>query len=90
MTDEQIKKQIEVIRALTADLLSQGADACRKFLQDAGIILVDGKIKYECLLCGRKNFDKPSPHRCTPKGTVRKRGLKYRKYILPHPPKDRV
>jgi len=82
MTDDQIKKQIEAINTVTAELLSKGADACRKFLQDAGIIPPAGKVKYECLLCGRKNFDKPSPHKCTPRGTVRKRGLKYRKYIV--------
>lgn len=33
------------------------------------------KIKYSCNLCGRDNFDAPSPHRCN--GGYRKRGLSW-------------
>jgi hypothetical protein len=31
------------------------------------------KVKYTCNLCGRNNFDAPSPHKC--RGGFRKRGL---------------
>ena len=34
-------------------------------------------IKYSCDLCGRNNFDSPSPHKCN--GGFRKRGLKWTK-----------
>lgn len=35
------------------------------------------KIKYECLLCGRHNFDNPSPHNCI--GGFRKRKLQWKR-----------
>jgi len=34
---------------------------------------VECKVKYTCNLCGRNNFDAPSPHKC--RGGFRKRGL---------------
>lgn len=82
LTDKESQETIAAMQKMTDDLIAKGPQACRDFLVKAGII-PQGKIKYECLLCGRNNFDRPSPHHCTPKGTVRKRGLKYRKYILP-------
>lgn len=38
MTDKQINEQIEIIKTSTAKLLAKGADACRQFLIEAGII----------------------------------------------------
>ena len=43
------------------------------------------KEKYKCDRCLRDNFDKPSPHKCLPRGTVRKRGLNYIKRIVAIP-----
>lgn len=33
------------------------------------------KMKYKCVLCGRDNFDRPSPHNCS--GGYRKRALQW-------------
>jgi hypothetical protein len=38
MTPKQIQDQIDAIRTVSATLIAEGPDACRKFLEDAGII----------------------------------------------------
>lgn len=38
-------------------------------------------VKYECQLCSRRTFDKPSPHKCS--GGYRKRKLIWHKYYVP-------
>jgi regulator of replication initiation timing len=38
MSPQQIQDQIDAIRTVCARLVAEGPDACRKFLEDAGII----------------------------------------------------
>jgi hypothetical protein len=40
-------------------------------------------IRYKCELCGRDKFTQKTPHKC--KGGYRKRGLKWKMYVMSNP-----